>query len=247
MRYAVGEIVLVVIGILIALQVNNWNEVRKEQQRVKQYAKSLVEDLKGDIVMLSISMEQAKASYKAIDSLRFIILNTPITELSNVDLYILAKDIIYRPYKWNRSTLNELKNSGGLSYINNDSIQKKIVVYESFSSHLDEDFEFDKTNSLKAQDITSAIIDLNSPYLTRLSLSDENSDNDILRLFQTEEYRKARDFDLPLITEDAQQIKKMMNIFILIQENYRIRAFGEMPDIIENARELIELLEKEYL
>jgi len=30
-RYAVGEIVLVVIGILIALQVNNWNEQRKER------------------------------------------------------------------------------------------------------------------------------------------------------------------------------------------------------------------------
>jgi len=32
MRYAIGEIVLVVIGILIALQVNNWNENRKEEQ-----------------------------------------------------------------------------------------------------------------------------------------------------------------------------------------------------------------------
>lgn len=30
-RYAIGEIVLVVIGILIALQVNNWNEQRKER------------------------------------------------------------------------------------------------------------------------------------------------------------------------------------------------------------------------
>ena len=30
LRYAIGEIVLVVVGILIALQVNNWNEVRKE-------------------------------------------------------------------------------------------------------------------------------------------------------------------------------------------------------------------------
>ena len=30
LRYAVGEVVLVVIGILIALQINNWNENRKE-------------------------------------------------------------------------------------------------------------------------------------------------------------------------------------------------------------------------
>ena len=35
LRYAVGEIVLVVIGILIALQVNNWNEYRKEKVEEK--------------------------------------------------------------------------------------------------------------------------------------------------------------------------------------------------------------------
>ncbi len=33
MRYAIGEIVLVVIGILIALQINNWNEVQKQEDR----------------------------------------------------------------------------------------------------------------------------------------------------------------------------------------------------------------------
>ncbi len=36
-RYAFGEIVLVMIGILLALQVNNWNEVRKDQRRVKEH------------------------------------------------------------------------------------------------------------------------------------------------------------------------------------------------------------------
>ncbi len=45
-RYAIGEILLVIIGILIALQVNNWNEKRLEQKRIRQYAKSLIEDLK---------------------------------------------------------------------------------------------------------------------------------------------------------------------------------------------------------
>ena len=35
LKYAIGEIVLVVIGILIALQINNWNENRKEKQQEK--------------------------------------------------------------------------------------------------------------------------------------------------------------------------------------------------------------------
>ena len=36
MRYAIGEIVLVVIGILIALQINNWNEDRKATEKLDQ-------------------------------------------------------------------------------------------------------------------------------------------------------------------------------------------------------------------
>ena len=34
-RYAIGEIVLVVFGILIALQINNWNEGRKQKIQLK--------------------------------------------------------------------------------------------------------------------------------------------------------------------------------------------------------------------
>jgi len=48
MRYAIGEIVLVVIGILIALQVNNWNEARKDLLKRHAYTKSLVRELKQD-------------------------------------------------------------------------------------------------------------------------------------------------------------------------------------------------------
>jgi len=248
MLYAIGEIILVVIGILIALQVNNWNEERKEQKRLKQYAKSLVEDLKSDISMLNVSLQQAQMKHKVIDSLRIIMYNTPVQELSNLDLYIIMHDIIYRPYKWNRSTLNELKNSGGLGYITNENIQKKLVAYESFSYHLDEDFEFDKTNSQKAEDAMASILDLNSPYLYALSKMDDDVETeDLNEYFEMEEYRKAKENDLPLLTYDEQEIKKMMNIYILIQDNYEIRAFNEMPEIISNAHELIGLLQNEYL
>ena len=35
MRYAIGEIILVVIGILIALQINNWNQQRKDRYQTQ--------------------------------------------------------------------------------------------------------------------------------------------------------------------------------------------------------------------
>lgn len=46
--YAVGEILLVVIGILIALQVNNWNEKRLESAQIKAQLVNLMSNLEGD-------------------------------------------------------------------------------------------------------------------------------------------------------------------------------------------------------
>jgi len=45
LKYAIGEIILVVIGILIALQINNWNEKRKNILNESQLVKNIVEDL----------------------------------------------------------------------------------------------------------------------------------------------------------------------------------------------------------
>ena len=55
-KYAIGEIVLVVIGILIALQINNWNENRKDYASLNNYNKNLIEDLKKDSVDINKSI-----------------------------------------------------------------------------------------------------------------------------------------------------------------------------------------------
>lgn len=45
LKYAVGEVILVVVGILIALQVNNWNENRKQRAKELHYLANLKNDL----------------------------------------------------------------------------------------------------------------------------------------------------------------------------------------------------------
>ena len=51
--YALGEIVLVVIGILIALQINNWNTERLNRQEAREIKENLLGDLRTDSLMLS--------------------------------------------------------------------------------------------------------------------------------------------------------------------------------------------------
>jgi hypothetical protein len=59
-KYAIGEIVLVVIGILIALQINNWNEDRQNKQKIIAILKDVQEDLINDINEISNFLEWAK-------------------------------------------------------------------------------------------------------------------------------------------------------------------------------------------
>ena len=54
LRYAVGEIVLVVIGIFIALQVNNWNEYRKEKVEEKKILLSLHNEISNNLESLQV-------------------------------------------------------------------------------------------------------------------------------------------------------------------------------------------------
>ena len=67
-RYAFGEIVLVMIGILLALQVNNWNEARKDQRELKNILQSIVGDMKEDVKEVNWASESFKEENERIKS-----------------------------------------------------------------------------------------------------------------------------------------------------------------------------------
>ncbi len=67
--YAVGEIVLVVIGILIALQINNLNEQSKKEELRNGYVNSIKKDLESDIVLLEKQISQFELELKVHSNL----------------------------------------------------------------------------------------------------------------------------------------------------------------------------------
>ena len=69
LKYAVGEIVLVVLGILIALSINNWNERRNNYQKQEILIKNIIEDLKLDFIHMSNSHNQVTSQINLIDNL----------------------------------------------------------------------------------------------------------------------------------------------------------------------------------
>jgi hypothetical protein len=70
--YSIGEIILVVIGILIALSINNGNESRKNQKLVSIYKTELVNDFLLDTNHFNFHLSLAQDENRIIDSIRTI-------------------------------------------------------------------------------------------------------------------------------------------------------------------------------
>ncbi len=68
--YTIGEIALLVVGILIALQINNWNEERKSSEKEQIILKDLYKDLESNALILQDDIRQAK---QMIHQIEFII------------------------------------------------------------------------------------------------------------------------------------------------------------------------------
>jgi hypothetical protein len=74
-KYAIGEIILVVIGILIALQINNWNQKRINENNIVSILKEVQNDLKEDI----LKSKELFAYYKDRDSIIQLAINNKLT------------------------------------------------------------------------------------------------------------------------------------------------------------------------
>jgi hypothetical protein len=94
MRYAIGEIVLVVIGILIALQVNKWNELRKTQKQEIIFFNEILSDLEKDNSRLSYLEDYLHKRITTADTLLFYVRN-PQKEMGLSKFGMYAEPLYY--------------------------------------------------------------------------------------------------------------------------------------------------------
>ena len=246
--YAVGEILLVVIGILIALSINNSNEDRKQNAQIAKYAKSLVKDLEKDIAMMDTINNAAKKISIRIDSLANHVRNSKIEDISNLNVICLSWKRLYRPYSWNRATLEEIKNSGSLRLINNEDILKRIVKYDTQSRHMDEDYYADKEQSEYAGRLLNKVVNYNYPNMVELAEMIRLTTNygQINDTFNNPIYKEAQEYDFSLLVEDKILLDNVVNSFIRLKYLFSIRTKIELPELIKDGQELIDLLKEEY-
>ena len=124
-KYAIGEVVLVVIGILIALQINNWNEGRKATNKLHTYTQKLINDIVSDTINLNRLIDEGKKMQNTIEVYfeYFDSGNKTLDELLDSAYQVELALFRYLPISY---TFQDMQQSGNTALLNED--QRKAFV-----------------------------------------------------------------------------------------------------------------------
>lgn len=128
--YALGEIVLVVIGILVALQINNWNDQRKLHNQELKYLRNIRADLVNNIAEMDSFLTAREGCIEDAGVIISHLEGAPIEDVNDFNRRCVTI------YDWKRFvqinfTVEELTYSGNLSLISSDKIKSSLLKLES--------------------------------------------------------------------------------------------------------------------
>ena len=175
--YAAGEIVLVVIGILIALQINDWNNYSIDREKEQAILKELNKEFKHNLV----KFEEAKHFHLLSDSLLKLSLTSFPWAMEDIEKNLPIADSATLPWTYNpsRGVINSLISSGNYELIKNDSLRNLLLsfndVYEDF---LEEElnhqkYRYEVLEPLVAQNID--LMNMRDPKVAQMNLNFFNS------------------------------------------------------------------------
>lgn len=216
LKYAIGEIVLVVIGILIALQINNWNIKRLDHEKEMKYLYEINDNLKSDLLKLQEVLDFNHIKDTSIVKC-FELLDVKNT-VSGPEIFGPRLDYLgsYDHFYPNDLGFKNLISSENISLIENDSVRELLLKYYNF--------DFKTGVQKRVEDLTRKFVDYILPkistkesFLNQYNLNfDLPSDNEVqlkndpqifslLRLMQV-----VAEFQNGLLTEKKEEIETLI-------------------------------------
>lgn len=199
-KYAIGEILLVVIGILIALQINNSNDYRKSVADSKILISEMVNDLASDTLYLNNIEKKLKRRLKLEE---WILFKTSYT-MKDMDSIKMALDGGYFDFYINDRTYQKIQNASQSKLVGFDSLYKSITNYYTVTKkRIEKNTEYELRETVKRNgvwdkfakeieidavynaDYTGRALEINFP---KIESTDEQNQN-IINLISTVEVR----------------------------------------------------------
>ena len=219
--YAIGEIVLVVIGILIALQINNWNELRKANNREHSLYQNILIDLENEDIRLNSALGQYK---QHSDAYYHIYYETNYDSTSNR----------YNALRWHNifDFIVSNKHKNNISEITNNNIIELLNEKANIES-----------NVLQAnQNFNDFKDDIIIPFFIRHRIYDSN------KAFQSEKYKFSPLLDNNFIRNDRLKSLDASAEFDQILVELKIKtsyAIVTLQGLIKKNREISMALREE--
>lgn len=193
--YAIGEIILVVVGILIALQINNSNDQRIEKTREIKYLTNIKIDLNKDIESLDYNIAFREKKSRGTQKIIKQINGMPIEDLTEAT-YNVVNTLYQEKFQPSNVTYNDLVSSGNMNLISNDSI--KIDLFELSLLYQRNSFGIEHETKEYEEFISKPIyklvdIEHMKPVFLGIKTAEEAhiSEKDFEELFKSKEYKNG--------------------------------------------------------
>lgn len=136
--YAIGEIILVVIGILIALQINNNNNYKEQRRTEQEYLISLQTEFKSNLKKINVSIDENEVRLNALEDLITLFDFSVLDSTSNKSISLMihpvfGSDLSYKP---SLGVLSDIISSGKLNIILNQNLRQKLASFEGSLDYL---------------------------------------------------------------------------------------------------------------
>ena len=140
LKYAIGEIFLVVIGILIALSINNWNEDQKSANQEILYLKRLLSENNQDLLTFSRNIKTLEKGNETIVNFSEALKNDTIVDAKLIHAAndYFANGSLYPVFTSSTSTFDDLSSTGNLKVITNTNLRDSIVQYYAMHQQIAE-------------------------------------------------------------------------------------------------------------
>lgn len=129
--YAIGEVLLVVIGILIAFQVNKWNSQRIDREKEQVFLAQILAEFEANEEQLVLRRSQNESSFAAsiqiIDEMREGTLIESNLDTVAEKMFLLIRDFSYNPLN---GSVNALVNSASFGLIQNEELRLLLVQWK---------------------------------------------------------------------------------------------------------------------
>jgi len=133
--YALGEIILVVVGILIAVQIDEWNKDQEARSLAKSFLVNLQAELYRNQAILEEVIEEnqsvIESSRRLLNVIGFDSIRYNELEVAKLTTNSFAPIVVYQP---DETVLSELTTSDNIKSIQNEDLKGRL---STFSSHLD--------------------------------------------------------------------------------------------------------------